>query len=460
MATVVLSGASAAIPALQISLDLLRHELRRRGDADVRVFDLASTPLGYCQGEFDCWVKTPGLCRAHDAEQDIVQAVHDADRHVTVDAVTFGGYSYTVKRAIDRLICLISPFFEKRMSLTHHEPRYERAASWHALGWQPAPDPSIADTWAALADANALNLLAPHVGATVLDDTSRDAWPRAIGDMLGSDAVPGGTIVDRAALREAMRAAAIGADVGNGHPPRSVALLVGSAKARGTSLSENLAAAMRERFERAGATVQTSFAVDFLRDDRARQTAQAVAAADLFVLVTPLYIDASPALPTRALTLIAEARRTHTTPARCAALINCGFPEPEHTRTALAIVRHFSTAARYTWAGGLPLGGGGAVRPDVPLDQQHGPAEHVHAALDLAVGNLMAGQSLSREAIEQMARSPMPDVLYRLAGDLGWRYQVYKNRLAQADLRARPLDYWITVTRTRHTRATSRRDDP
>jgi hypothetical protein len=39
-----------------------------------------------------------------------------------------------------------------------------------------------------------------------------------------------------------------------------------------------------------------------------------------------------------------------------------------------------------------------------------------------------------------MAVSPMPDIVYRFMGDLGWRYQVYKNGVAQAALRARPLD--------------------
>ena len=39
-----------------------------------------------------------------------------------------------------------------------------------------------------------------------------------------------------------------------------------------------------------------------------------------------------------------------------------------------------------------------------------------------------------------MATSPMPDAVYRLIGDFGWRYQAHKNGLAQAALRARPLD--------------------
>ena len=318
MATVVLSGASGERAPLLHLLDLLSQALRERGERDLRVFELATTPLAYCQGEFDCWVKTPGLCRARDAEQDIVRAIHDAERLVCLDEATFGGYSYTLKRAIDRMICLISPFFEKRMSLTHHEARYGQAASLHAVGWQPAPVPGVNQTWCDLADANALNLLAPRVGAGVLDDTNRSGWARALADILDSEQVPGQTIAGRPSLRETMLSAAAGVGGMGAAVPRTAALLVGSPKVRGTSLSENLAAATRARLERSGLTVQTWFAVDFLRDPKARAAAAEIADADLLVLLSPLYVDALPALATRALACVADARRGRPTAGRCA----------------------------------------------------------------------------------------------------------------------------------------------
>jgi len=176
MATVVLSAASEERSALQEISGVLGDELRSAGETDVRTFELATTPLAYCQGEFDCWVKTPGVCRAHDAEAAIVRAIHDTDRVVMLDAVTFGGHSYTMKRAQDRLICLISPLFAKRASLTHHEARYARMPGLFKLGWMPRIDAETARTWAELADANALNLLAPHVGVVVVDDAGRRRW--------------------------------------------------------------------------------------------------------------------------------------------------------------------------------------------------------------------------------------------------------------------------------------------
>jgi hypothetical protein len=441
MATVVLSAASADRPALPALADVLDGELRRLGETDVRRFDLAATPLAYCQGEFDCWVKTPGVCRAHDAETDIVRAIHDADRVVMLDAVTFGGHSYTMKRAQDRLICLISPFFEKRASLTHHAARYGRMASLFKLGWMPHPDADAARTWRELADANAVNLMAPHVGAVVVDDAARPRWGGDVHALLASVEVPGAGIAARSPLRDALIAAAGGAPPRiPPTAPRTAALVIGSAKAKGTSVSENLAHALRARLEALGVTTAIHPATHFLREELTRRTAREVADADLFVLVTPLYVDAFPALATRALESVAAARSGAPAPARFAVLVNCGFPEPEHNRTALAIARHFAAAARYDWAGGLPLGGGGAVNPRAPLDTQHGPAQHVRAALDLAAPCLARGDAIPTDAIERMAASPMPDALYRLMGDLGWRHQVYRNGLAQAALRARPLE--------------------
>lgn len=440
MATVVLSAASPEWPALQVLWAQVDAALRAGGERDITTFALATMTLAYCQGEFDCWVKTPGRCRAHDAEASIVQAIHDADRLVLLDAVTFGGHSYALKRAQDRLICLISPFFEKRAALTHHEARYERMPSQYVLGWMPTADASTIATWTALADANALNLLAPHVGAAVVDDTSREAWPAHINTLLASTAVPGASIQSRPPLHDALIDAAVGEPATRLVPPRTAAIVVGSAKAAGTSVSEALARAVSARLTAHGITTELHAATEFLRDDRAHATARAVAAADLFLLVSPLYVDAFPALATRALAAVAAARAGSAAPAQFATIVNCGFPEPEHTRTALRIGRHFAAAAGYTWAGGLPLGGGGAINAASPLDQQHGPAEHVKQALDLAMPCLARGESIPRAAIDRMAVSPMPDVAYRLAGDLNWRYRAYKNGLAQAELRARPLD--------------------
>jgi multimeric flavodoxin WrbA len=84
----------------------------------VRRFDLEALTVAPCQGDFDCWVKTPGVCRVHDEARSIAQAMHDADLVLAVTPITFGGYLSDLKKVLDRMICLIEPFVEKREGLT------------------------------------------------------------------------------------------------------------------------------------------------------------------------------------------------------------------------------------------------------------------------------------------------------------------------------------------------------
>ena len=441
MKAVVLS----AVPLRHASMTeleaVLHAELARAGYDDARTFHLATTKLAYCQGELDCFTRTPGLCRTADAAHEIVAAAHDADALVLLGPVTFGGHGYVAKLAVDRLIGLIEPFFDHRASLTHHTPRYPRAPSLFSVGWLPEPDAAMTQTFVGLNDANAVNLSAPGCGSLVLSATHRDMWPGALGVMLEAPRAPGAGITDRKPLRDALFAtAAADADARGPARVRRAALLVGSAKHKGTSASETLARALASRLEGAGVATDLCFVTEFVHEDaRSVARAGAIAESDLFVLVTPLYVDSLPALATHALELVARSRGASRVPARFVALVQCGFPEAEQNRTALRIARHFAQQAGYAWGGGLPLGGGGVVTPGLALDAPHGVVAHVVRALDGAAQALSAGRPVPPEAIAEMARTPMPDALYRRMGDLGLRWQAHKNGLPQKALHARPF---------------------
>lgn len=420
----------------------LESELASVGYGIAKTFDLTVAPLAFCQGEFDCWVKTPGRCRSKDVENDIVAAVRNADTLVLLGPVTFGGHGYVLKRAVDRLICLLEPFFTRRLSLTHHSARYERMPRFLCVGWAHEPSAEITLTFEALNDANAINFLAPKRGALVLDDAHADGWAAEIRGMLLDLRTPGAILTARPPLTRALFAATA-PDPDAPGPARVVraALLVGSAKAKGTSASEAMARALVGRLNAASVVTELHFATEFVHDDQwASLAAASIASCDLFVLVSPLYVDSLPALATHALELVARARGAAKNAARFVALVNCGFPEPEHTRTAFRMARHFAEQAGYAWGGGLPLGGGGVVAPDRPLDAPHGLVAHVVRALDLVAPALASGHPLPQAAIATIAASPLPEVAYRLIADLGWRWRARQNGLAHRDLHARPLD--------------------
>ncbi|MCA9632190.1 MAG: flavodoxin family protein [Myxococcales bacterium] len=420
----------------------LLAELESAGYDEVSLFELDNTALAFCQGEFDCWLKTPGKCRARDAEEEIVRAVHDADALIFLDRLAFGAHGYAVKRALDRLICLLEPFFTKRASLTHHEARYAKQPALFSVCWAQEPVAREEETLFDLTEANALNFLSPRFGSVVLHKDDEAGWSARLRAMLASSKVPGETIHSRAPLRADLLAMAA-PDLGVLGPTsvRRAALLVGSPKVKGTSASEALARSLAARLEAEGVVSTIHHATAFVHDNaRSRELAKAIADHDLLVLVTPLYCDAFPALTTHALELIAHARTLRNQPARFVLIVNCGFPEPEQNRTALRIGRHFADAAGYAFGGALPIGGGGVVQPQEGLREPHGPVAHIVRGLDLAAPALARNQVVPDAALQEVTRPLLPDALYRLIGDLGWRWKAHENRLSQRDLRARPLD--------------------
>ncbi len=73
-------------------------ELLRETGTGVRDFQLRDIPLAHCQGCFECWVKTPGLCKTDgDAGREITGAMIGSDLMVLLTPVTFGGYSSEIK---------------------------------------------------------------------------------------------------------------------------------------------------------------------------------------------------------------------------------------------------------------------------------------------------------------------------------------------------------------------------
>lgn len=440
MRAVVISWVPPGHTQLAALHQFVERELAQAGYETVTHFALDELKLGFCQGEFDCWVKTPGRCKIHDAEQQITRAIPQADALVLLGPVAFGGYAHLLKRAIDRLICLISPFFEQRHALTHHEPRYRHYPRLYSVGWLPAPDPDQAATFDALNDANALNLFAALRGAAVLDGEHAELYAPDVRRMLENPVKAGATIVDRESLRRELLEAAR-PDAFDPAPPRTVALLVGSAKPKGTSASACIAAAFERRFAARGLECRLHYATEFVHDGLpSLDAARSLAKADLFVLATPLYVDSLPALATHALELIVRARRPNAAGGAFVPFINCGFPEPEHTRTALRMARLFARVAGYRFAGGLPLGGGGIVTPQQSLDEERPPVAHVVRAITLAADALTSGSAVPASALESLLRPPLPEALYRLMGDLGFRWRAHTLGTSQRELRARPFE--------------------
>ncbi len=129
---------------------------------------LREKTIAPCLGCFGCWVKTPGECVIDDDGRSVARAAARCDLLVYFTPVTFGGFSSELKKAVDRLIPDISPFFAKVHGETHHQRRYANCPSLIGLGVLPQPDRQAESIFKALVEHNALNWRSPRTAAAVV----------------------------------------------------------------------------------------------------------------------------------------------------------------------------------------------------------------------------------------------------------------------------------------------------
>ena len=148
---------------------------------DVTSFTLRQFNITHCTGCFDCWLKTPGLCRFNDDGRQIAEAYIKSDLVIFFTPVTFGGYSSELKKALDRIICLITPFFIKINGETHHQPRYEKYPMLMGIGVLPKSESNSERIFNTLISRNALNFHSPsHISGVVLNSQETDEQRKII----------------------------------------------------------------------------------------------------------------------------------------------------------------------------------------------------------------------------------------------------------------------------------------
>jgi hypothetical protein len=157
-------GRDDGLAAVEQSL----HQALQAHGYDVDRALLWEVPIAYCRGCFECWTRTPGVCRTDDDARDIARRFMQSDLVVLLTPVTFGGYSSHLKKALDRAIGILSPFFFRVDGETHHRRRYRRYPALLGVGVLPAPDLEDESIFRDLVRRNAINLRVPAHAAAVL----------------------------------------------------------------------------------------------------------------------------------------------------------------------------------------------------------------------------------------------------------------------------------------------------
>lgn len=190
-------------------------------------------------------------------------------------------------------------------------------------------------------------------------------------------------------------------------------LLVGSPRGKG-STSHAIGAYMTDRLREKGILVETEFATYATRSEEGIQKLlSAVDAADLIVLASPLYIDSLPAPAIRAMEIISDHRKVRQKKQALMAIINCGFPEPQHNLLAADICRKFASECGMAWLGSARIGSGPGINGR-PLNEAGGIAAKLIKGLDQAADLLAEGTPLTPGVEKALSVPLMPLPVARL----------------------------------------------
>lgn len=419
MSVLLLNGALGPDPLLDDLSARLRHDFELRGETVDTVL-LRIESVSWCQGCFECWTRTPGVCKINDAGRDLAREFVQADTVVLLTPSRFGSYSSESKKLLDRTISMLLPFFRRIDGETHHPPRYESRPRFGVLAVLEHDDFDEATTVRVLAQRNAVNFASPSHHTEIITRHQSPGVALAACDRLVEALVappaPRSPMRHPDALLPAMARRAAAA------PPREALVLVGSAKPRGESTSEALGVELLERLALLGVSGRLAHVHRDANDARGLATlVAAVRSVDLLVLATPVYIDALPWLLTRALEAIANDRQALLEPPPLAVMMlaNCGFPEARHCAVARTIGALFARDALATWAGALQLGGG-AIVAGRALPEAGQVVARLAPALDLAARALAAGQRLGDAEIQAFQEPLVPALAYSAVAGAGW----------------------------------------
>lgn len=95
----------------------------REAGAEIELFNTKSLKINPCQGEFNCWFKTPSKCFQKDDMQMLLPRLSQADLWVFATPLYVDGMSGPMKNLLDRLIPLLEPFLELRDGHSRHPLR-------------------------------------------------------------------------------------------------------------------------------------------------------------------------------------------------------------------------------------------------------------------------------------------------------------------------------------------------
>lgn len=120
-------------PDIDFKAEVSHSLIQKTNETEYDYFTIKDMNINYCIGCWDCWVKTPGLCRLKDDHAMILKSLINSQHVLFISNVRTGFITSTLKKTLDRIIPCALPYIREYKNESHHYQRYENTAAFHVI---------------------------------------------------------------------------------------------------------------------------------------------------------------------------------------------------------------------------------------------------------------------------------------------------------------------------------------
>jgi multimeric flavodoxin WrbA len=171
---------------------------------------------------------------------------------------------------------------------------------------------------------------------------------------------------------------------------------------------------------------------------------RAMAESDVLFIASSLYVDGLPAslmalLDRYASYLAGAGASSRVSRQRVFGAVNCGFFEGAQNASALRMLAHFCESAGIEWSGGAGIGTGEMISMMNGMPAKSPIRAPVVNAVKAIADAIAAGDGVKLRA-DIFAQHGIPWIMYKVAGEMGWRAQAKANCVKPKELSLRVME--------------------
>lgn len=157
----------------EVALFVSEQLKSRNIDADLINLKIINIlPCRSCDG---CAYINPGKCISKDQTKKVIKPLSKSEMIIAFTDIRFGGYAHELKKVVDKMALLVTPFYKVSNGSLLHPSRYGKQKFFIVVGQAKGKISTEAkDTFKLLVKKNAVNLSIPHYLDIVFDDHSND----------------------------------------------------------------------------------------------------------------------------------------------------------------------------------------------------------------------------------------------------------------------------------------------